>query len=441
VFWSFDVSPSWALVMLSFFAALNVIGAVGYEVRVPRTGLRPATGLLLSANALVAGGVGSAILDDGQAAGLWLAGLALGHLALGLVLLAGRKAAREIAFVLFGVALTAADVAFALLADGPVLAAGWALSAAALAALARRYTRDGELLQLTLGGQLALAIGHTLLFEAPPGALVDGSAHLPGALAALGAIGVSAFAAARATRRESDVVRTLLDGLCLAAVAWASALALDGVALALAWAGQAAALAGVARRTGDRVAVGGFLAFLGLAGIHGLAFEAPVGSLVYGAPDLADAALALGAVAGAAVVGSRLRLPDGRAYRPYAYAWTAGLALYLVSVAVVSAFQPGTDVPADALGLGVRQQGQAALSALWSACGLAALWTGLARRRRPVRLAGFGLLALAAVKVFGYDLSVLGAEYRVLSFVVLGLLLLAAAYAYQRVERRLPLGR
>jgi uncharacterized membrane protein len=252
---------------------------------------------------------------------------------------------------------------------------------------------------------------------------------------------VSAFAAARATRRESDVVRILLDGLCLAAVAWASALALDGVALALAWAGQAAALAGLARRTGDRVAVGGFLAFLGLAGIHALAFEAPVRSLVYGAPDLADAALALGAVAGAAVVGSRLRLPDGRAYRPYAYAWTAALALYLVSVAVISAFQPGTDVPADALGLGVRQQGQAALSALWSACGLAALWAGLTRRSRPLRLAGFGLLALAAAKVFGYDLAVLGAEYRVLSFVVLGLLLLAAAYAYQRVERRLPAGR
>jgi uncharacterized membrane protein len=39
------------------------------------------------------------------------------------------------------------------------------------------------------------------------------------------------------------------------------------------------------------------------------------------------------------------------------------------------------------------------------------------------------------VKVFLYDMAALQAEYRVLSFVVLGLLLLAGAYAYQRMRR------
>ena len=55
---------------------------------------------------------------------------------------------------------------------------------------------------------------------------------------------------------------------------------------------------------------------------------------------------------------------------------------------------------------------------------------------KPVRwLAGFGLLTVAVVKVFAYDMAALQAEYRVLSFVVLGLLLLAGAYAYQRMRR------
>jgi uncharacterized membrane protein len=67
------------------------------------------------------------------------------------------------------------------------------------------------------------------------------------------------------------------------------------------------------------------------------------------------------------------------------------------------------------------------------------LWLGLRRDQRALRLAGFGLLSLAVGKVFVYDLSRLASIYRVLSLVALGLLLLLAAFAYQRIraaERR-----
>jgi uncharacterized membrane protein len=63
------------------------------------------------------------------------------------------------------------------------------------------------------------------------------------------------------------------------------------------------------------------------------------------------------------------------------------------------------------------------------------MWAGLRRDERTWRLAGFGLLAVAVAKMFAYDMAALQAEYRVLSFVVLGLLLLAGAYAYQRMRR------
>jgi uncharacterized membrane protein len=83
----------------------------------------------------------------------------------------------------------------------------------------------------------------------------------------------------------------------------------------------------------------------------------------------------------------------------------------------------------------VREQGQAILSAFWSLLGVGLLWAGLRRDERTWRLAGFALLAVAVAKVFAYDMAALQAEYRVLSFVVLGLLLLAGAYAYQRMRR------
>ena len=106
----------------------------------------------------------------------------------------------------------------------------------------------------------------------------------------------------------------------------------------------------------------------------------------------------------------------------------------LFFIGIVSAFQPGS-VELDTGKLTVREQGQALLSAFWSVLGVGLLWAGLRRNLRALRLAGFSLLAVAVGKVFLYDMAALDQGYRVLSFVVLGLLLLAGAYAYQRMRR------
>jgi uncharacterized membrane protein len=52
-----------------------------------------------------------------------------------------------------------------------------------------------------------------------------------------------------------------------------------------------------------------------------------------------------------------------------------------------------------------------------------------------LRLGGLTLLAIAVVKVFLVDLRTLESIYRVGSFIALGLLLIAGAFAYQRVQR------
>ena len=159
-----------------------------------------------------------------------------------------------------------------------------------------------------------------------------------------------------------------------------------------------------------------------------------------GAPRTADGvagapvALVAGAVAAVRCAG---RVPEIPSVSRTSLALVAGAAVvYLASVAIVSAFQPGSDAFESGLDLDVRQQGQVLLSAFWSLGGLAALWVGLRRNWRELRLAGFALLLLAVAKVFLFDLSALGSVYRVASFVALGLLLLTAAFAYQRM--RLP---
>jgi uncharacterized membrane protein len=103
------------------------------------------------------------------------------------------------------------------------------------------------------------------------------------------------------------------------------------------------------------------------------------------------------------------------------------VALYVASILVVSL------APAAADG-GVIQQGQLQLSALWSLTGVVALMLGLRRGSRTLRMGAWGLLGLAAGKVFLFDLAALTSVYRVGSFLALGLLLLAAAFAYQRMR-------
>ena len=80
------------------------------------------------------------------------------------------------------------------------------------------------------------------------------------------------------------------------------------------------------------------------------------------------------------------------------------------------------------------QTSQLALSGFWSALGFAAIVAGLIRDKRVLRLGGLGILTLAVGKVFLVDLAHLESIWRVGSFLAIGLLLLAGAFAYQRVR-------
>ena len=71
-------------------------------------------------------------------------------------------------------------------------------------------------------------------------------------------------------------------------------------------------------------------------------------------------------------------------------------------------------------------------SALWMAYGALLMIVGFWRRSAFVRWQALFLIAVTIVKVFVYDVSQLDRGYRIVSFIVLGVLLLAISFVYQR---------
>lgn len=71
-------------------------------------------------------------------------------------------------------------------------------------------------------------------------------------------------------------------------------------------------------------------------------------------------------------------------------------------------------------------------SALWMAYGALLMMVGFRRRSAFVRWQALVLVAATTIKVFLYDFSQLDRGYRIVSFIVLGILLLAISFVYQR---------
>ncbi|MEO7932482.1 MAG: DUF2339 domain-containing protein [Chthoniobacterales bacterium] len=73
----------------------------------------------------------------------------------------------------------------------------------------------------------------------------------------------------------------------------------------------------------------------------------------------------------------------------------------------------------------------------WALIGAAALGLGLAIRERTYRLCGFGVLALAIGRVFLHDIWGLDLIFQILSFIVLGVVLLSLGFIYNKFADKL----
>lgn len=130
----------------------------------------------------------------------------------------------------------------------------------------------------------------------------------------------------------------------------------------------------------------------------------------------------------------RESLTAGERYVPdIVFVTTQALSLVLLSIEVHDFFRfrsPGhiLDWAASRYAL------QLSLSVLWALYASILIGIGILKRFRGARMVGILLLGVTVLKVFLIDLSHLQTFYRIISFIMLGLLLLAVSYGYNRFK-------
>jgi uncharacterized membrane protein len=131
-----------------------------------------------------------------------------------------------------------------------------------------------------------------------------------------------------------------------------------------------------------------------------------------------------------------LREPGPPAYRmpmlrPLLWSVAGVLLLFGVTGELLRGFQRSGLPPSTA-----ELAGGLSVSAWWILFAAGCFVLGFKRSVKPLRLAGFGVAALALGKVLLVDLSTLDAFYRIGSVLILGAVSLAVAYAYHRRAAR-----
>jgi uncharacterized membrane protein len=86
----------------------------------------------------------------------------------------------------------------------------------------------------------------------------------------------------------------------------------------------------------------------------------------------------------------------------------------------------------------IRWKAQVGLSVLWTLYAAVTLAWGFIRRSTALRYAALGLFGFVIVKVFIVDLASVKTLYRMLSFLILGVVLLLVGLLYQKASRRPP---
>ena len=77
------------------------------------------------------------------------------------------------------------------------------------------------------------------------------------------------------------------------------------------------------------------------------------------------------------------------------------------------------------------------LTVAWGLEGAVLLAAGFPVRERSLRLSGLALLLVCILKLFLFDLRQLETPYRILSFIVLGVLMLAVSWVYTQFRERI----
>jgi uncharacterized membrane protein len=218
--------------------------------------------------------------------------------------------------------------------------------------------------------------------------------------------------------------------------------AMRSVTTTLVWLAVAALLLSLVRSDGTATLVVVSGVMLAMVGLKAALIDTAVWqSLTPAPPALLNARFGSGLlVAAAAALYARLApTPAVRAatqtqLRAGAVAFAALFLLWHLSAEVVLA--PLTGVAPGEMTMARHM----ALSILWTLYAFVAIGIGIQRRLAAVRFGAMALFGIVVIKVFLVDLARLDAGYRILSFLVLGAMLIVASFMYTRFRERLSTG-
>jgi len=217
--------------------------------------------------------------------------------------------------------------------------------------------------------------------------------------------------------------------------------------ITLAWAGEALVLLWLGMRHDSwRTRVGGYAVLLLAVGrllvrhlpLHEGPFT-PVMNPAFGTWLLVIAAVvaARWIAAPARERGSALDVWVGHTLAPLGLALLFGLLTAETGSIFDARARAAREAGHPGVALAARRQAGLALSVLWTVFATALLAAGLAVRSRGLFYAAYGLFGVTALKVLMVDLATMPTLYRMLSFLALGVLLLAGAWLNLRFRERL----
>jgi hypothetical protein len=276
---------------------------------------------------------------------------------------------------------------------------------------------------LRLPDMVVLALNVAFYFAAGHGLLSARYGSWKGLFAV--AVAVAQMAAARLLWSRDRRGSLLAAGASWVLLVLAVPIQFAGYRITIAWALEGAALAWLGVRFQDRRPLRASLVVLALV----LARLALVDSFMYPAANayglLANARFMAFAVSAAAFLAAAWWNAKGRTAL---FAYLAGLAVLLWGLSLEAAgWAARTAAPEN-----VQSMASTAVSVVAAAYAVVLVAGGVARRSPVTRVAGIVLIGLVFLKLYLYDVWLLGQFYRMVAFAVLGLLLLSMSYLYSR---------
>ena len=251
-------------------------------------------------------------------------------------------------------------------------------------------------------------------------------------------------APARPRREAERNLRWVHLALAIGLVTLAIPIGLEGHAITIAWLAESAALLWLGSRTQSEGLDWFALAALALGVARLLLWDDFQPARLLFNSRMASYLAAVAALGFAAFATAKKEGGILRKVSPVALAALNVLALTALTLEVADYYH--REITAGNIGLqeiasrrrGLLTARDFTYSALWMAYGAMLMTIGFWRASAFVRWLALGLIAATTVKVFVYDTSELDRIYRILSFVALGVVLLAISFAYQRSWIKLP---